>query len=49
MGIYHEEKIREFFQIPDTEEIVAVIGVGYPNIKPEMPKRKTAEEITTFK
>ena len=49
MGIYHEDKTREFFQIPETEEILAVIAVGYPNISPEMPKRKTPEEITFFK
>ena len=48
MGIYDHEKIREFFQIPDTEEIVAVVSVGYADIEPEMPKRKTVEEICTF-
>lgn len=48
MGIYNHEKIREFFQIPDTEEIVAVVSVGYADIEPEMPKRKTIEEICTF-
>lgn len=48
MGIYDHEKIREFFNIPDTEEIMAVIGVGYADIQPEMPKRKTLEEICTF-
>lgn len=48
MGIYDHEKIREFFHIPDTEEIVAVLSVGYADIHPEMPKRKSVEEICTF-
>lgn len=49
MGIYDADKVREFFQIPETEEVVAVISVGYADISPEMPKRKTVEDITTFK
>ena len=49
MGIYDEASIRAFFHIDDTQEIVAVIGVGYPNVAPEKPKRKTVDEITVFK
>lgn len=48
MGIYDEAKIREFFHIPDTEEIVAVIGVGYADIAPQQPERKTVDEIAFF-
>lgn len=49
MGIYDVDKIRNFFNIPETEEIVAVIAVGYAAIEPAMPKRKTVEDITTYK
>lgn len=49
MGIYHNDKIRAFFNIPETEEVVAVIGVGYPDIEPDTPMRKTVDEIVTFK
>ncbi len=49
MGIYHHEAIRTFFSIPETEEIVTVIGVGYPNETPEKPKRKAIEDILYFK
>ena len=49
MGIYDADKVREFFNIPPTEEITAVIGVGYPDVKPEMPKRKTFDNIATIK
>ncbi len=48
MGIYDVDKIREFFNIPDEEEIVAVVAVGYPAEEPQMPKRKTVEDITKF-
>ena len=49
MGIYDNEAIRTFFAIPDNEEVVAVIGVGYADIAPEQPMRKGIEEIVHFK
>lgn len=48
MGIRDERTIREFLEIPAQETIVSVIGVGYPDIEPSMPKRKTIEEVSTF-
>jgi len=49
MGIYDVDKVRDFFDIPETEEIVSVVAVGYAAIEPAMPKRKTVDEITTYK
>ena len=49
MGIYDEQKIREFLSIPEDEVVVAVIAVGYPDIEPAMPKRKNVEDILIFK
>ena len=49
MGIYDEQKIREFLSIPEDETVVAVIAVGYPDIEPAMPKRKSVEDILIFK
>ena len=48
MGIYKEEVIREFFQIPANEIIVTVPGVGYPDQDPDARPRKSVDEITTF-
>ncbi len=48
MGIYYETKIREFFEIPETEDIVAVIAVGYPDVEPDAKPRKTIDEILKF-
>ena len=43
---------KEYFihnkHIPEDEEIVSVICVGYRAINPQMPKRKTVEEIAKF-
>jgi len=48
MGIRDEAKIRELLKIDESEIIVSVIALGYRDIDPEMPKRKTAEDITIF-
>lgn len=49
MGLYDETKIRQLLEISSTEEITTVIGIGYPDIKPNMPTRKPVEEILHFK
>lgn len=48
MGIRDEGAIRAFLDIPETEQVVAVIAVGYGNKDMTRPKRKTVEEIAKF-
>lgn len=48
MGLRDEKKLAEILGIPETEQVVSVISVGYPNISPEMPKRKSVEDIAKF-
>lgn len=48
MGIYSEPKVRELLQVPEDQDIVSIISVGYHDISPEMPKRKAVDDIVTF-
>lgn len=48
MGLYYEDKIREQFSIPDNQKIVTVVAVGHPDVSPEAPDRKPAEDIVKF-
>lgn len=48
MGLYDENKVREILNIPREQEIVAIIGVGYFDNNPEMPKRKEIDSIVSF-
>ena len=48
MGIRDEKAIRNLLNIPADETIVSVISLGYPDIDPEMPKRKSNIEIATY-
>lgn len=48
MGIRDGAGLREVLGIPETEEVVSVISVGYKDIFPNMPKRKSVEDIAKF-
>ncbi|MBQ1193853.1 MAG: nitroreductase family protein [Lachnospiraceae bacterium] len=45
MGLYDEEKIAHAINLPESEEIISVIALGYPVEHPEMPKRKGSDVI----
>lgn len=45
MGLRDENAIRHLLDIPDNEIVISVIGLGYGDIEPEMPRRKTVEDI----
>ncbi len=46
LGIFDEAKVTEIVGIPDTEEIVSVIPIGYYDEEVAMPKRKFADTIS---
>ena len=48
MGIRDGEAIREFFNLPENEQAVSVIAVGYGTKDAQMPKRKSVSDITKF-
>ncbi|WP_296879847.1 nitroreductase [Thomasclavelia sp.] len=48
MGIRDEQKLRELLHIDETEIIVSVIALGYPDIDPDRPKRKNVVDICKF-
>jgi len=45
LGIFDEVKIAEIVGIPDTEEIVSAMPIGYYDEEVAMPKRKFADTI----
>lgn len=45
MGIRDGEALKTALDIPNEETVVSVIAVGYPNIEPQMPKRKELIDI----
>ncbi|MBR5289754.1 MAG: nitroreductase family protein [Erysipelotrichaceae bacterium] len=48
MGIRDAQSLKEVLNIPETESVVAVISVGYPDIDPDRPRRKAVDDIAKF-
>ena len=48
MGIRDGEALRNVLSVPEEETVVAVIAIGYPDVDPEMPKRKATEDVITW-
>ena len=49
MGIWDEDGISDLLDIPDTQELAALIAIGYPDIEPEAPRRKSVEDLLTYR
>ena len=48
MGLRDAEKLKSIFSVPDSQIIVSVIALGYADIDPQMPPRKSVDEIAKF-
>lgn len=48
MGIRDAKAIKSLLDIPESESVVSVIGIGYGDITVEMPKRKSVDDITKY-
>ena len=49
MGIWDEDGISELLNIPENQELAALIALGYPDISPEAPRRKSVEDLLTYR
>lgn len=48
MGIFDEAKLASLLAIPETQEIAALISIGYPAEEPAAPRRKSVEDLLTY-
>lgn len=49
MGIFDGAIASSLLDIPEGQELMALIAVGYPDEAPASPKRKTAADLLTYK
>ena len=49
MGIFDEDGITELLHIPEEQELAALIAIGWPDIGPDAPKRKSTEELLQYR
>lgn len=48
MGIWDENGITKLLNVPENQELAALIAIGYPDVDPAAPKRKSVEELLTY-
>ena len=49
MGVFDEDGISGLLHIPEGQELGALIAIGYPDADPEAPKRKSVEELLSYR
>lgn len=49
MGIFDEAKAASYLALPEDRELVALIPMGYPAESPAAPRRKSVEELLSYK
>ena len=45
---YNDAAVRKLLKLPETIHIEILITLGYPEVEPQMPKRKPLEEVVFF-
>jgi len=48
MGTFDEKGISKFIDLPENEEIIALVACGYANEVPVPPRRKAVGEILRY-
>lgn len=49
MGIFDQEEASRLLEVPDDRDLIALIPIGYPAESPVAPRRKTVEELLSYK
>lgn len=49
LGVFDDKKVGEIVGIPDGQTVAAVVALGYPAFAPDMPPRKSVDDLLTFK
>jgi len=48
MGLYDESTIISILGLEEGRSVSALIPIGYPDIDPEAPKRKSVEDLLSY-
>ena len=49
MGIFPHEELGRFLQIPEDQELMALIALGWPDDAPPAPKRKDVDTLLSYR
>lgn len=48
LGIFDDAKVASLLQLPENQEVAALIAIGYPDEEPVAPRRKSVEDLLSF-
>lgn len=49
MGLYDLGKASEIIGVPEGQLLMSLVAVGYPDEEPAVPKKKTVEELLSYR
>ncbi len=49
MGVFDRKGLQEYLEIPEDQELMALIALGYPAGQPDAPKRKDVDTLLSFR
>lgn len=48
LGIFDRPALEQYLGVPEGQELVALIAVGYPDQEPNAPRRKSVSDLLTY-
>ena len=48
LGIFDRPALEKHLHVPEGQELVALIAVGYPDQEPDAPRRKAVSDLLTY-
>ena len=48
LGLFDDDKVAAAIDLPENQDLVALIPMGYPDESPEAPSRKSVEDLVRF-
>ena len=49
MGVFDRQGLQEYLRIPEEQELMALIALGYPADTPQAPKRKDVGTLLSYR
>ncbi len=49
MGIFDRKGLQEYLQLPEDQELMALIALGHPEVVGEAPKRKDVDVLLSYR
>ena len=49
MGVFDRKGLQEYLQVPEDQELMALIALGHPADQPQPPKRKDTDLLLSYR